>query len=351
MHFHEIFKRIAARGHQVVLLASMYDGAKEYEVIDGIEIYRVGNRNFFNFYVKKNIKKLDEKFNFDIIVDDINKIPFYTPRYVKKPLLAISHHFFGTSIFREASLPAGLYVLIAEYLMKFIYRKTPFAVVSQSTLDEFIEKGYDKSYFSIIQNAIDVDKFEFKVLEKEECPTVSYFGRLKKYKSVDHLLRAFALVKKSVPNAKLHILGRGDFRPSLEQLAKELGVESDCTFFGFVSEEDKVKLLSRAWCVVNTSMKEGWGITNIEANAAGTPVISANSPGLRDSVKVGLSGMLYEYGNIDELADKIKQVLTDKATQEKLSQGSIEWAKSFSWDKSADEMLDLIEKIIKKHSI
>ena len=268
------------------------------------------------------------------------------PRYVKKPFLAISHHFFGTSIFREASLPAGMYVLIAEYLMKFIYRKSPFAVVSQSTLDEFVEKGYDKKYFSIIQNAIDVDKFEFKVGEKESAPTVAYFGRLKKYKSVDHLLRAFAIVKKSVPDAKLHILGRGDFRPALEKLAKELGIEDATTFFGFVSEEDKVLLLSRAWCVVNTSMKEGWGITNIEANAAGTPVISANSPGLRDSVKVGQSGMLYKYGNIEELADAIKSLMLDNALLNELSEGSVAWAKTFSWDKSASEMLELIEKIV-----
>ncbi|HOM04087.1 MAG TPA: glycosyltransferase family 4 protein, partial [Candidatus Kapabacteria bacterium] len=313
----------------------------------GIEIYRTGSRSLFNFYVPKQVKLLDKKYNFDIIIDDINKIPFYTPLYVRKPILAISHHFFGRSIFREASIPAGLYVVAGEYLMRFVYKRTPFSVVSQSTLDEFIKMGYDKRYFTIIYNAIDHSRFPFSIGEKEVQPTVSYFGRLKKYKSVDHLLRAFAIVKQKHPQAKLHILGRGDFRSELEKLANELHIENDTIFFGFVSEKEKVRLLSRAWCVANTSMKEGWGITNLEANAAGTPVISANSPGLRDSVSVGQSGLLYEYGNIEELAEKIDKIFSDDELRKKLSEGAIDWAKMFSWDKSADEMLALIEKVIK----
>ena len=347
VHFHEIFSRIAKMGHTVVLLACRFDGASDYEVIDGVEIYRVGSRSLFNLYVPKNIAKLDTKYNFDIIIDDINKIPFYTPLYVRKPILAISHHFFGRSIFREASIPAGLYVVFAEYLMKYVYKKTPFSVVSQSTLDEFILKGYDEKYFTIIHNAIDHCRFPFVIGKKEKNPTVAYFGRLKKYKSVDHLLLAFAKVKINIPNAKLFIIGRGDFQPYLEDLAKELGIYSDTTFFGYVSEEEKVRLLARSWCVVNTSMKEGWGITNIEANASGTPVISANSPGLRDSVAVGKSGLLYEYGNIDELAEKIKLVLSNDDERRKLSTGAIEWAKSFSWDTSAKQMLELIEKVLR----
>lgn len=345
VHFHEIFSRIAKKGHQVVLLACKFEGAPDYEIIDEIEVYRVGSRSLFNFYVPSNIKKLDRKYNFDIIVDDINKIPFYTPLYVKKPILAISHHFFGKSIYREANVLAGTYVVISEYLMKFVYRKIPFSVVSQSTLDEFVSKGYDKKYFTIIHNAIDQNKFQFEVGEKEKRPTVAYFGRLKKYKSVDHLLKAFAIVKEKINDAQLYILGRGDFRAHLEKLAKELKIEQDTTFFGYVSEEDKVRLLSKSWCVVNTSMKEGWGITNIEANAAGTPVISANSPGLRDSVSEGNSGLLYEYGNIFDLAEKIETILTNDELRHLLSHGAVAWAKQFNWDNSAKKMLELIEKV------
>lgn len=348
VHMHEIFKRICAMGNTVVNLVSNFDGAPDYEVIDGIEVYRRGKRNTFNFSVPKEYKKLDKKYNFDIIVDDINKIPFYSPLFVHKPLLAISHHFFGKSIFKEAGLVAGLYVYTAEYLMKFVYRRTPFVVVSESTLDEFKDKGYSTDKFTIVQNAIDSSKFKYEVGEKNPFPTITYFGRIKKYKSVDHLFLAFAEVKQKINNARLHILGRGDFRPFLEELSNELGISDSVKFFGFVSDEEKVVELGKSHIVVNTSMKEGWGITNIEANAAGTPVVSADVPGLRDSVKVGSSGLLYPYADTEELARQLLNILSDSSLRDHLSHGAVEWAKQFSWDKSAEIMMMKLNYVIKE---
>lgn len=348
VHFHEIFKRIAAKGHQVTLLCCKDETLSDFEVIDGIQIIRKGSRNTFNFTVPKAYKELSNKFKYDIVIDDINKIPFYTPLYVKEPLLAINHHFFGKSIFREASFIAGLYVNLAEYLMKFIYFKTPFATVSQSTLDDFIARGYDTSDFTIIHNALSHDEYPMKIGEKNKEFTLTYFGRLKKYKSVDHLLRAFQIVNQNHPNSRLEIIGKGDYRPELEKLAKELNIDKSTTFHGFVDNKTKNELLSKSHLVVNTSLKEGWGITNIEANACGTPVFSANVPGLKDSVKENLSGLLYQYGNIDEMVNKINNLITDNTLLHKLESGSLEWARQFSWDKSADEMLKKILEVIKK---
>jgi glycosyltransferase involved in cell wall biosynthesis len=346
VHFHEIFKRIAVKGHDVTLFCSKFEGANDEEIIDGIRVIRKGSRSLFNFYVKKEYLNNFKHKKFDIVIDDINKIPFYTPRYVTEPLMAISHHFFGKSIYRETNFLSGTYVYLAEKLVDSVYKNTHFAVVSQSTMEEFIGRGFNPELFSIVPNAIAQELFPMKVGEKYSKPTVTYFGRLKKYKSVDHLVKAFALVRKEIPDAQLHFLGRGDFRPYLEKLTKELGIENCTKFFGFISEEDKVKYLSLAHCVVNTSMKEGWGITNIEANACGTPVISADVPGLRDSVLNDESGLLYKYGNIQELAKLLINVLKDNNLRERLSHGAVNWAKSFSWDKSADLMLEKIDKVI-----
>ncbi len=346
VHMHEIFKRIVSQGHEVTLLCCDVPGFPSEEVIDGIKVIRKGSRSLFNFIVKKEYKRLSSETKFDIVIDDINKIPFYTPRFVKEPLIAISHHFFGKSIFREANIISASYVYGAEKIVDKVYKHTPFAVVSKSTLSEFMERGFDKKNFMIIPNAIEHKQFPMKAVQKNETPTVTYFGRLKKYKSVDHLLQAFAIVKKNIPNAKLEIMGKGDFMDYLKSLAVKLGIADDTTFWGFVTEEQKVDLLSKSHLVVNTSMKEGWGITNIEANACGTPSVSANVPGLRDSVKPGLSGQLYEYGDIDNLADIIINILQDKHLYQQLSEGSVEWAKSFSWDKSAEMMIEYCDKVI-----
>lgn len=351
VHFHEIFKRIAAMGHEVTLFCCEIVGQPKNEIIDGIKIIRQGSRNTFNFTVPSMYKKKFSKEKYDIIIDDINKIPFYTPLYVKEPLLALSHHFFGSSIFREAGIISGLYVNIAEYLMKFIYFKTPFVVVSQSTLDDFISRGYDKNNFSIIHNAISHSEYPMEISAKNEVFTITYFGRLKKYKSVDHLIRTFQKVNKLEPNTRLEIIGKGDYRPELEKLALELNISDKVTFHGFVDNHTKNQLLAKSHIVVNTSLKEGWGITNIEANACGTPVLSANVPGLKDSVKDNVSGMLYEYGNIKEMTEKIYNLISNKSLLNRLEEGALSWAKEFSWDKSAEQMINKIFEIVKKNKI
>lgn len=347
VHLHEIFKRIAARANnEVTLFCSRHEGAPADEVIDNIQIIRRGGRNNFNFVVPWHYLTKFRKDDFDIVIDDINKVPFYTPLYVKKPLLAVSHHFFGKSIFRQAGKIAGNYVYYSEKFVDKIYKNTPFAVVSKSTLDEFNERGFDTSNFAMVSNAIEQDEFPMRIGKKYPEPSVAYFGRLKKYKSVDHLVKAFAKVKKKIPHAKLHIMGRGDFMEELKLLCRHLGIEEDTTFWGYVTERQKIEILSKVHCVVNTSMKEGWGITNIEANACGTPVISADSPGLRDSVKNGVSGLLYKYGDIEDLSEVIYLLLSENELNKKLSEGALEWASSFSWDKSAEIMLEKCEEVI-----
>jgi len=348
VHLHEIFKRIVAMGNDVTLVVSSFPGGQGEEIIEGIRVIRKGNRNTFNFMVPKLYKKLINNEQFDIVIDDINKIPFYTPLFVRKPLLAISHHFFGKSIFREVNFVKGLYVYLAEYLVNFIYKKTPFVVVSESTKNEFIERGFSSNNVVIVTNAITKENFPMKISEKNSNPLIIYFGRLKKYKSIDHLLYAFRNVLEIIPNTELFILGKGDFKSELESLAHKLNIDRQTKFFGYISEEQKIELLSKAYCIVNTSMKEGWGITNIEANACGTPVISADVPGLRDSVKEGESGLLYEYGNIEQLTSLILKILQNNEYRTKLSEGSIEWAKNFSWDSSAQLMFEVCNKIIKR---
>lgn len=345
VHMHEIFKRIAAMGHRVTLFCCAFDHAPAKETIDGIRVIRKGNRSFFNFHVPFYYWKHFRHEKFDLIIDDINKIPFYTPLFVKEPILAISHHFFGKSIFREAGKIAGTYVYLAEKLVDYVYKNTPFVVVSQSTLDEFIERGFDSMNFRIVQNAIRQEDFPMRVGEKFDYPCVTYFGRLKKYKSVDHLLYAFAKVVNNIPDARLNIMGTGSFRPDMEQIAEELGISAQTHFFGYVSEEDKISLLSKAHVCVNTSMKEGWGITNIEANACGTAIISSNVPGLRDSVNNNHSGLLYEYGDTDQLAEQISSLLSDEDKLYRLSHGAVEWAARFSWDKSAEQMEEFCREI------
>ena len=346
IHLYETFRRVAAAGHEVTLFCCGFEGAAEQEVIDGIEIIRHGSRNTFNYGVRRYYREHFQGKGFDVVVDDINKIPFYTPRYVTEPLVAVSHHFFGTSIFRETWFLPGLYVYLSEKLVDLVYRHTPFIVVSESTLEEFVRRGFPRENFTVAYNAIDHERLHPTGRPKAPVPTIGYFGRLKKYKSVDHVIRAFARVREEIPEARLVMIGRGDFREELERLARELGVSDGVEFTGFVSEERKRELLEELWVVVNPSMKEGWGIVNVEANACGTPAIAADSPGLRDSVRHGITGELYPYGNIDALTEALLRILRDDDLRGKYREAAIEFARSLTWEETARRTIEVLERAV-----
>jgi len=345
-HLHEIFSRLAVRGHSVTLYCSHFPNAPREEMLDGLRVIREGHRNTFNAFVPWRYLRRFQHEEYDVVVDDVNKIPFYTPLFVRKPLLALAHHLFGKSIFAEAGVLAGLYVYGSEWLLNHLYKHTPLTVVSESTAQEFVERGFDRRSISVIHNGINPSAFPFAQSTKPERPTIGYLGRLKRYKSVHHLIQAFATVREHLPDAELRIMGKGDAEAELRQTAAQLGVQDSVKFLGYIAEHEKAHHLGQLHCMVNPSMKEGWGIINIEANACGTPVISANSPGLRDSVSHNESGLLYEYGNIKALSAALLEVLQNHALQERLRVGAIHFARRFDWDNAAEQMLERLQEVV-----
>ncbi len=294
VHLHEIFKRVAAQGHSVTLYCSRFPGSAKTEEIEGIRVIREGGRYLFNFYVPYRYRSEFGKQGFDVVVDDMNKIPFYTPWFVDKPLAGVVHHLFGKAIFLEAPFVPASYVYLSEKIAVKSYRDTPMAVVSESTRQELVDLGFPASNIVIVPNAVNDAIYKPAAYPASGSPLIGHLGRLKKYKSVDHLLRAFQIVLQEVPEARLKIIGDGDYRPELENIAASLGVAGRVEFTGYLSQSEKVKQLHQMSVAVNCSAKEGWGLTVIEANASGVPVIASDVPGLRDSVVDEKTGLLYE---------------------------------------------------------
>ena len=349
VHLQEILKRIAQKGHEVTLLCSGFPGCKPTEKIDGIRIIRRGSRFNFNFVAPFALRSLLREENWDIIIEDINKIPFFSPLYHRTPLLVVIPHLFADSVFKEINLVLGLYIYLSEKPIPWIYRGFKSMVISQSTKEDLVGRGLPSDDIHVIHCGIDHTLYHpDPSVQKDPVPTVIYLGRLKKYKSIDHLLSAFSLTLKKIPEAKLVVVGEGDFKDNLINLANELNIKDKVEFTGFVDQHEKVKRLQKAWVAVCPSLKEGWGLTNIEANACGTPVIASNVPGLKDSVMHGKTGLLFEYGDVQKLSDYLIRILSDADYREKLSQGGLSWAKRFNWDETATKTLELMENIIKE---
>lgn len=343
VHIHEILKRLPQK-FEIDFVSSTFKGCLKKEKIDRYVVLRIPNKYVFNFIFPIYwFLKLRKK-NYDIIIDDISKIPLGTPLYIKKkPIVSIVHHIHGKTLFLELNPFLALYVYFMEKIMLKFYKNLQVITVSNSSRNELIKKDF--SNVDIVYNGIG-RKFlnKFLGIRKSSKPTIIYLGRLKKYKKVSDVIKAFKIVKEVILDAKLWIVGTGEERKKLEKLAKDLKLK-DVTFWGFVSEEEKFNLLRKSWIYVICSEKEGFGISVIEANAVGTPAIGYKVSGLIDSIKDGYNGLLVENGNIQELSEKLIDVLSNTDLRETLSKNAIEWAKQFSWDKSAKEFERILEYV------
>jgi len=347
VHLEEILRRLVKKGHEIDLLCCNYPGGKPEETVAGVNIIRRSSRSLFNWAVPGILKKLLKIKKYDILFEDINKIPFYTPLYCKLPRLVIIPHLFSNSIFKEINFLLGTYIYLAEKPYSIIYKRFHTMVISDSTAGEIVAKGIAREKVHVVECGIDKNSYSFdSTIPKFDQPTIIYVGRIKKYKSIETSILAMPEILKKVPEAKLIIIGSGDHLPVLKDIVSRLNLNEYVEFLGFVPHEVKIEYLRRAHLSIYPSLKEGWGLTNIEANACGTTVLASRVPGLRDSVDDNKSGLLFEFGNTSEFTDKAVKILIDNEYRSALEKGALIHAAKYSWDKAANQTEKLMELVL-----
>jgi glycosyltransferase involved in cell wall biosynthesis len=343
IHLHEIFGRLAGRGHAVSLLCGGWPGCEPSTRLDDIHVIRVGTRYTFPFLARKHFQRELAGAQFDLLVEDVNKVPLYTPRWGGPSVVALVPHLFGSTAFQEFSAPLASAVWLAERPLGRAYKGVPFQAISMSTAADLAERGIPRETIAVIYPGIDTVAYTPLDDTRAATPVFAYLGRLKKYKGVHLVIRAFAAMHH--PTATLEIAGAGDYRPALEQLAASLDLGARVRFLGRIDETEKLALLRRAWALVFASPKEGWGITNLEAAASGTPVVASNSPGIRESVRDAETGFLVPHGDTKAMAAAMSQLAHDPALVSRLGIQARRFAETFTWDRAADETERHLEQV------
>lgn len=356
-HLHRIFSRIAGMGHRVVLLTTTFAGAQEREIVDGIQVVRKGGDLFFQLTVARNLKALDREFHFDVVVEDLNKLPVFTPQLTKKPVLVQMHHLWRKSIFVEACFPVAFGVWLFESIIPWFYKRKNFVVVSPSTKQELSALGIPEKQIEVVYNGSDdLSRAETargaaqiapeKSAETAPAPYFLWLSRVHKYKGIWTALEAFEIFAKSHPDVKLKIAGDGPLLKKIPAWLNARGLSERVMLCGFASLEKKQNLLAGAVALLQTSYKEGWGLTVMEAAAHQVPSIASDVPGLRDSVRNGETGVLFPAGDANACAAAMSKVYEDSALQKSLGEAAANYAKSFSWETATDQTLKLLEQVV-----
>jgi glycosyltransferase involved in cell wall biosynthesis len=344
IHLHEIFGRLVSMGHEVVLLCGGWPGCPPRATLDGIEVHRVGTRATFPFLARRYWHRVLAPRQFDVLVEDINKVPLFTPTWRAPKRVGLVPHLFGGTAFQELAAPLAAAVWLAERPLPWFYRGQAFEAISESTRDDLVSRGVSRESIRVIFPGIDSTHYTPDPSVRSPTPLFAYLGRLKKYKGVDLVIRSFAAA--AIPDAQLEIAGAGEFRHELERLAGTLGVGSRVRFLGRIDESEKIALLRRAWATLFASPKEGWGITNLEAAASGTPVIASNSPGIRESVRHGETGFLVPHGDVAAMAAHMRTLSGERALVEHLGIAARRFAEGFTWQRAADETATHLREVV-----
>ncbi len=186
---------------------------------------------------------------------------------------------------------------------------------------------------------------ELRPYVKKDKIYILFVGRFVEVKGLPVLIRAFAEIVKKYPSAELHLVGDGPQKPELIKIVKELKLNSNVKFQGFLVGEPLLEAYNKATIFVLPSIKtktgetEGLGVVLIEALSHGVPVIGSKVGGIPDIIIDGKTGLLFEPDNHLELAEKITLLIENPELRKKLVEGGQKHIlENFSWEKIVEKM-------------
>ncbi len=346
---HEIAKRWVKLGNQVTLFSSFFPNSGKEEIVDGVKIIREGHPDArflfssvhflaYRFY-RSNVQK------FDVVVDEIHGLPFFTPWYVREKKVVLICEVAGDLWVKMFGPFFGLLGRLVERIyLQFIYKNIPYLTISNSTKEELIKEGVSGKHITVLPMGLTTPQ-NSKRVEKEKDPTLIFVGRLSKSKGIEDTIKVLRQVSKTYTKTKLWIVGGGDeaYLKFLKKKAKDIDVSDRITFWGFVSDEKKFELMERAHVLLAPSLKEGWGLIVPEAARVETPSIVYDVPGLRDSVINDKTGVILSHNSPLEMAKQSVLLLNNKKKYKDFQKNALAWAKTLTWDKTAKQSLKIIE--------
>lgn len=337
----EILKAAVSSGHQVTLFTSRYVlNIPDHETIDGVEVYRAGGRFGVYFWAVYYYFKLFRG-KFDVVIDQVNTVPFFTPLYVAGKKVAFFPQLARELWFYETRFPISILGYLLEPVFLFFYSNTQTITISLSSRKDLNKYGIRKVVVVPVVG-------EIKPLAELHEPmaelNVGFVGRLVTGKRALDALEAFAIIKRKVEGAKLFLVGRGtkQYLQLVEDRIHTLELTSCVTILPNASDEDRNLVVGNLYVLLVTSVKEGWGLVVTEANSFGVPAVVYDVDGLRDSVKNGVTGLVCQENTPDELAKKVLNLYQDRELYSCLRHNAWNDSKNFTLNKTVGQFISAV---------
>lgn len=349
--YHQVFKRLAKAGHEIdVYTARLSPTFKSEEEIDGLHVYRIATpkgllKDGGEFRVVSDTLRLTIGSSLKIArngrydIYEVNHSPLF-PAFaaqllskIKRVPVSITFHEVWKELWFDY-VKSKLTCRAGIFLERLTTRVGNHIIAVSETTKQRLVDCYRvrPEKISVISNGVELGLY--RRASRPKIPyKIVYLGRLNEHKKVNLLIDAFKKVKQSIPEATLQIAGEGPQRSRLEKLSR--GVPG-ITFCGTVSEEEKARILSSAWLYVLPSIREGQGITLLEAMASQTPTVASfvDGSGVISVIEDAKNGLLVR-PEAGQLAEAILRYNHSPELYARVQREGLKFVEPLDWDNIA----------------
>ncbi|MER7334447.1 MULTISPECIES: glycosyltransferase family 4 protein [unclassified Micromonospora] len=353
VYIERIAAELVAAGHRATLLCAAHGNAGPADTTpEGVRVLRRGSR--ITVYARAALTCLAGRIGFgplsrrrlgrpDLVVDVCNGVPFFAPLYVGRPVLALVHHVHREQwpvIFGPWAARLGWW--IESWLAVRLYRRCRYVTVSEASRAELATLGVDAERIDVVPNG--TPPVTGPPLPRTPHPSLLVLGRLVPHKRVEIALRTVAELVGELPDLELVVAGQGWWEQPLRELSESLGIAGHVRFTGFISEEEKHAVLSSAWLALTPSLKEGWGLTIVEAAARSTPTVAFRyAGGVAEAMVDTETGLLVD----DEpgFTAVVRGLLADDVRRKAMGEAALVHASRFTWAATGERFARLVTQV------
>jgi glycosyltransferase involved in cell wall biosynthesis len=332
LYVENLAARLVRGGDRVTLFCADHGSAPRDEVKHGVRYVRRGGRSTVYLWaaVLLLLGRLGRK---GPVIEVHNGMPFLARLFTRRRVVVLVHHVHREQwgvVFGPRVARFGWF--LESWLAPRVNRRADYVAVSDVTKAELVELGVGAERISVVHNGTSPALPTLAL--RAATPTIAVLGRLVPHKRVELVLEAAAQLRADLPELQVEVAGSGYWLDELQAKVRELGLEGVVHLRGRVSEQEKHDLLARAWVHAVPSLKEGWGLSVVEAGTHGTPSIAfLHAGGLAESIVDGETGCLVE--DQDALVAGLRELLSDAPRRQALGEGARRHATRFTWTATA----------------
>ncbi|MCW2784116.1 MAG: pimB 1 [Marmoricola sp.] len=344
LYVHQVAKQMRDAGRQLTWVTASYPGAVKDETVDGIRFIRRGGHITVYLWVAwlfLSGSLARRTGGIDAVLEVQNGMPFLATRLTRSRVVVLVHHVHREQWSVVGPVLARIGWFAESRVAVRANRGSQYVAVSDVTRRELVELGVRSADIRLAFNGMPpVPDYDAGARSTE--PTLAVLSRLVPHKQIDHVIAALPSLLEEFPTIRLRVMGEGWWGEQLHQQSAALGLDEHIDFLGRVDERTKFEELSRSWVHVLPSVKEGWGLSIVEAGHAGTPSVAyADAGGVAEAILDGVTGLLAR--DEADLRVQVEHLLRDRFLREELGVKAFVRSGEFTWDTAARQIMAALD--------